>query len=47
VIGATAASCVLTYEIVRRVSWLRPPFGLKPSAGNAGLRVEMQGLGLR
>lgn len=29
VIAATAASCVLTYEIVRRVSWLRPLFGLK------------------
>jgi len=47
VITATVASCVLTYEVVRRVSWLRPLFGLKPSAGNAGLRVEMQGLGLR
>ncbi|QCI67474.1 acyltransferase family protein [Phreatobacter stygius] len=30
VILATAATCVLTYEVVRRVGWLRPLFGLKP-----------------
>jgi hypothetical protein len=30
VIAATVASCFLTYEIVRRVRWLRPLFGLKP-----------------
>lgn len=29
IIGGTAASCVATYEIVRRVGWLRPLFGLK------------------
>ena len=29
VIAATAASCVLAYEIVRRIWWLRPLFGLK------------------
>ena len=29
VIAATVASCVLAYEIVRRVWWLRPLFGLK------------------
>jgi hypothetical protein len=28
-IGATAASCWLGYEVVRRVKWLRPLFGLK------------------
>ncbi len=28
-VAATAASCVLTYEIARRVGWLRPLFGLK------------------
>ena len=27
---ATALSCVLTYELVRRTPWLRPWFGLKP-----------------
>jgi glucans biosynthesis protein C len=26
----TALACVLTYEVVRRVSWLRPLFGLTP-----------------
>jgi hypothetical protein len=31
-IGATAASCWLGYEVVRRVGWLRPLFGLKPAA---------------
>jgi glucans biosynthesis protein C len=28
-VTATALSCVVTYEIVRRVAWLRPWFGLK------------------
>jgi glucan biosynthesis protein C len=28
-IAATTFSCLLTYEIVRRVAWLRPWFGLK------------------
>lgn len=28
-IALTAASCFLTYEVVRRVGWLRPLFGLK------------------
>jgi Acyltransferase family len=31
-IGATAASCLLTYEAVRRIAWLRPLFGLRPAA---------------
>lgn len=30
IILATAATCALTYEIVRRAGWLRPLFGLKP-----------------
>jgi hypothetical protein len=37
VIAVTLASCALTYEIVRRVRWLRPLFGLKilsPSAAS-------------
>src|SRR6202008_2547980 len=29
IIGGTAATCIATYEIVRRVAWLRPLFGLK------------------
>jgi hypothetical protein len=29
-IAATTLSCFATYEIVRRVAWFRPLFGLKP-----------------
>lgn len=29
IIGGTAATCIATYEIVRRAGWLRPLFGLK------------------
>ena len=29
IIAATIVSCVMSYEIVKRVSWLRPLFGLK------------------
>ena len=32
VIGGTAATCVITYEVVRRVALLRPLFGLKMAA---------------
>jgi glucan biosynthesis protein C len=32
VIAATAAACVLTFEIVRRIAWLRPLFGLGATA---------------
>jgi hypothetical protein len=32
IIAATAASCAVSYEIVRRVRWLRPLFGLKIQA---------------
>jgi hypothetical protein len=28
-VTATALSCFITYEIVRRIAWLRPLFGLK------------------
>ena len=31
-IGATIASCFATYELVRRIPWLRPSFGLKREA---------------
>ena len=40
IIGGTAATCIATFEIVRRVGWLRPPFGLK--AETAGPAVPMQ-----
>jgi glucan biosynthesis protein C len=35
IIAVTAASCALAYEIVRRMSWLRPLFGLKPQGAAA------------
>jgi len=35
VIAGTAAACVLTYEVVRRITILRPLFGLRPSAAEA------------
>ncbi len=34
-VGVTAAGCLVSYEIVRRVGWLRPLFGLKPQPGVA------------
>ena len=35
VIAGTAATCLLTFEVVRRVGWLRPLFGLRPFPGKA------------
>jgi glucan biosynthesis protein C len=32
-IAGTALGCVVTYEVVRRVAWLRPWFGLKRGTG--------------
>jgi len=43
VIGGTAATCVLTYEIVRRVAWLRPLFGLKRSEAASVMRLRASG----
>lgn len=43
IIAGTAATCVATYEIVRRVSWLRLLFGLKSEA--AGPPMPMQASG--
>ena len=40
IIGGTAATCIATFEIVRRVGWLRPLFGLKGQA--AGPVIPMQ-----
>ncbi len=28
-IAGTALACVATYEVVRRINWLRPLFGLR------------------
>lgn len=35
---ATAMSCFITYEIVRRIAWLRPLFGLKTLPERGGRR---------
>ena len=40
IIGGTAATCVATYEIVRRVSWLRPLFGLKPEVAEPAMPMQ-------
>ncbi|HZS81538.1 MAG TPA: acyltransferase family protein [Stellaceae bacterium] len=39
VLIATAASCALGFEIIRRAPWLRPLFGLKPRQA-AGARLS-------
>jgi hypothetical protein len=31
IIAVTAACCALSYEVVKRIAWLRPLFGLKPA----------------
>lgn len=43
VIGGTAATCVLTYEIVRRIGFLRPLFGLKMAAPKPALPMRPSG----
>jgi acyltransferase-like protein len=40
IIGGTAATCIATYEIVRRVGWLRPLFGLKVEAAGPAIPVQ-------
>lgn len=35
IVAATAACCAVSYEIVRRICWLRPLFGLRMSAPRA------------
>jgi len=47
VISGTAAACAMTYEIVRRVTWLRPLFGLKmaASAPDMPMRASRQPIG--
>ncbi|MDP2213517.1 acyltransferase family protein [Phenylobacterium sp.] len=39
-IAVTVAACGLTYEVVRRVAWLRPLFGLKPEQHSARGREQ-------
>jgi len=43
VIGGTVVSCAATYEIVRRVTWLRPLFGLKPEKSGPALPIPATG----
>jgi glucans biosynthesis protein C len=43
-VAATVAICLATFELVRRVGWMRPLFGLAP-AGTARARVPTQALG--
>ncbi len=40
-VAGTFATCFATYEIVRRVNWLRPLFGLKPEPRPAAVRAEI------
>ncbi len=40
VIGGTAAACIVTYEIVRRVALLRPLFGLKMAASEPAVPMR-------
>jgi len=43
-VAATVAICLASFELVRRVGWMRPLFGLAP-AGTARPRVPAQALG--
>ena len=43
IIGGTAATCIATYEIVRRVSWLRPLFGLRSEAAEPAIPMQASG----
>jgi peptidoglycan/LPS O-acetylase OafA/YrhL len=39
ILGATALACLASFEMVRRVGFLRPIFGLKPAPAGAPARV--------
>jgi Acyltransferase family len=43
IIGGTAATCIATYEIVRRVGWLRPLFGLKSEVSEPAISMQASG----
>jgi glucan biosynthesis protein C len=38
--AATVAGCFVTYEVVRRIGWMRPLFGLKPLARSPDATAE-------
>lgn len=43
IIGGTAATCIVTYEVVRRVGWLRPLFGLKAETARSVVPMHPSG----
>jgi hypothetical protein len=43
IISGTAATCIATYEIVRRVGWLRPLFGLKSDVSEPAISMQASG----
>jgi hypothetical protein len=43
IIGGTAAACIVTFEIVRRVGWLRPLFGLKAETARSEMPMRPSG----
>jgi acyltransferase-like protein len=43
ILGGTAATCIATFEIVRRVGWLRPLFGLKGEAARPAIPMQPSG----
>lgn len=42
IIGGTLATCIVTYEVVRRIALLRPLFGLKPQASEPDMPMRSQ-----
>jgi hypothetical protein len=43
IVGGTAATCIVTFEIVRRIGWLRPLFGLKPETPVGAIPMRASG----
>lgn len=41
VVAGTALTCLVTYEVVRRIAWLRPLFGLRKEA-RSSVRIAQQ-----
>jgi hypothetical protein len=43
IVGGTAATCIVTFEIVRRIGWLRPLFGLRPDTAVPAMPMHPSG----
>lgn len=43
IIGGTALACIATYEIVRRIGWLRPLFGLRVQPAEPAMPMRPSG----